>query len=78
MHPRPTARLRMRERCSNSADFAGFVAVCFWSRNVPNKYNVSLGSRPPPFRALFNCALAANIRTQGKAWDKVSRGVDQG
>ena len=24
--------LRMRERCSNSADLAGFGAVCFWSR----------------------------------------------
>ena len=24
VHPRPTATLRMRERCSNSADLAGF------------------------------------------------------
>ena len=28
---RPTATLRMRER-SNSADLAGFAAVCCWSR----------------------------------------------
>ena len=40
--PRPTARLRMRERCSNSADLAGFrnqqVLQLFVSgtRNVPN------------------------------------------
>ena len=27
MRPRPTATLRMRERCSNSADLAGFGAV---------------------------------------------------
>ena len=41
--PRPTARLRMRERCSNSADLAGFrnqlVLQLFVSGpvNVPNK-----------------------------------------
>ena len=34
VRPRPTARLRMRKRCSNSADLAGFAAVCFWSRKI--------------------------------------------
>ena len=37
--PRPTTRLRLHERCSNSAGFtdksAGFAAVCFWSRKCP-------------------------------------------
>ena len=28
----------------------------------------SLGSRPPPFRARFNYAQAANIRKPWKAW----------
>ena len=43
VRPRPTARLRMRERCSNSADLAGFrnqlVLQLFVSGpgNVPNK-----------------------------------------
>ena len=32
VRPRPTATLCMRERCSNSADLAGFGAICFWSR----------------------------------------------
>ena len=32
VRPRPTATLRMRERCSNSADLAGFRNQHCWSR----------------------------------------------